>query len=329
MQSARSTSRVQLAVSRAGKRLVGVGERGIILLSDDNGHTWRQAKVPLSVALTNVHFVTATKGWAVGHGGAVLQSSDGGESWSKQLDGREAAALVMDSARAGSGKGGEAAKKQLADAERLVSDGPDKPFLDVHFSDENHGLIVGAYGLAFATEDGGRHWQPWQDHIPNPKGKHLYGIRAFGSDLFVVGEQGALFRSSDGGRSFVEIKTPYSGTYFGMLAGTQGELVVFGLRGNAYYSDDAGRSWQKVDTGSSTSLTAGLQLSDGSLLMVDQAGQVLQSLDRGRNFHRSLGRLSEAAAGPFTGVAQAADGALILSGVHGVVRATFSSTLAE
>ncbi|MES2943818.1 MAG: glycosyl hydrolase, partial [Pseudomonadota bacterium] len=36
-----------LAVTRAGKRLVAVGERGTVLLSDDNGVSWRQASVPV------------------------------------------------------------------------------------------------------------------------------------------------------------------------------------------------------------------------------------------------------------------------------------------
>lgn len=317
-ESARASSRVLLAVSRAGKRLVSVGERGIILLSDDDGKTWRQAKVPVSVSLTNLRFITDTKGWAVGHGGVVLHSTDGGETWVKQLDGSRAAALALDAVRAKVRRGGEPVRKQLAEAERLVADGPDKPFLDVHFSDENHGFVVGAYGLAFATEDGGEHWQPWLDRIPNPQGKHLYSVRASGSGLFIAGERGALFRSSDGGKTFAEINTPYAGTFFGILAGTKGELVVFGLRGNAYWSGDSGESWEKVVSGSPATLTDGVRLSDGTLVLVDQAGHVLQSRDQGRSFER----LQLANASPASGVAQAADGTLIRTGVRGVARVT-------
>lgn len=325
MESARASNRMLLAVTRAGQRLVSVGERGIILLSDDNGNTWRQAKVPVSVSLTNVRFVTATKGWAVGHSGVVLHSADGGDTWARQLDGAQAAALVLDMAKAKAAQGGETAGKQLAEAERLKAEGPDKPFLDVYFSDEKHGLIIGAYGLAFATEDGGQHWQAWSDRIPNPQGKHLYSIHSSGNELFIAGEQGALFRSSDGGKSFAKVNTPYSGSYFGVLAGSKGELVVFGLRGNVYWSGDAGASWQKVDSGSPANLTDGVRLSDGTLLLVDQAGQVLQSSDQGRSFRR----LPLADATPASGVAQAADGSLIISGVRGMKRMTLSTKLAE
>ena len=88
-----------LAITRAGARLVAVGERGSILLSDDSGVSWRQAKVPVSVTLTAVQFPNAKAGWAVGHLGVVLHSADGGETWAKQLDGREAASLVLEAAK--------------------------------------------------------------------------------------------------------------------------------------------------------------------------------------------------------------------------------------
>jgi photosystem II stability/assembly factor-like uncharacterized protein len=325
LPSARAASAALLAVARAGKRLVSVGERGIIVLSDDDGNTWRQAKVPVSVSLTNVRFVNEQKGWAVGHSGVVLHSADGGQTWQRQLGGEQVAALVLDAARAKVARQpSDANRKELAEAERLVADGPDKPFFDVHFHDENNGVVVGAYGLAFATQNGGKRWLPWSDRIPNPQGRHLYSIHTSGNTWFITGEQGALFRSADGGSSFVSVKTPYSGTYFGALGGANGELVVFGLRGNVYWSGDGGDSWQKVDGGSAT-LTGGVRMADGTLVLVDHAGQALQSRDGGKTFRR----LPLQNPAPASGIAQAADGALIVSGMRGVRRVVFDTTLAE
>jgi len=62
----------------------------VVILSDDDGATWHQAKVPVSVTLTAVSFGTPAKGWAVGHSGIVLHTEDGGETWVKQLDGIQA-----------------------------------------------------------------------------------------------------------------------------------------------------------------------------------------------------------------------------------------------
>uniref|UniRef100_UPI00036A9E88 WD40/YVTN/BNR-like repeat-containing protein n=1 Tax=Pseudomonas putida TaxID=303 RepID=UPI00036A9E88 len=109
-------------VARADARLVAVGERGVVLLSDDNGATWRQATaVPVSVSLTAVQFIDARNGWAVGHAGVVLHSQDGGEHWSVQLDGKRAAALEVQAAEAA------ADERRLAAAQRLLADGADKP----------------------------------------------------------------------------------------------------------------------------------------------------------------------------------------------------------
>ena len=44
-----------LDVAHAGSRIVGVGERGHVVLSDDNGKSWRQAKsVPTRAMLTGI-----------------------------------------------------------------------------------------------------------------------------------------------------------------------------------------------------------------------------------------------------------------------------------
>ena len=97
------TKAVYLDVIMAGSRIVAVGERGLIIYSDDRGRTWRQAKVPTSISLTRVKFATPSAGWAVGHSGIVLHTDDGGQTWTRQLDGRTAAQLALD---AGPGRRG-------------------------------------------------------------------------------------------------------------------------------------------------------------------------------------------------------------------------------
>src|SRR6185295_6805846 len=70
-----------LDLARAGSRLVAVGERGHVMLSDDEGATWRQAKsVPTRDMLTAVFFADGEYGWAVGHDETILNTVDGGRS---------------------------------------------------------------------------------------------------------------------------------------------------------------------------------------------------------------------------------------------------------
>src|SRR5512144_1373681 len=54
-----------LAATRAGARIVAVGDHGIVLLSDDGGKSHRQAKlVPLDATLTSITFIDEKLGWA-------------------------------------------------------------------------------------------------------------------------------------------------------------------------------------------------------------------------------------------------------------------------
>jgi photosystem II stability/assembly factor-like uncharacterized protein len=255
-------------IARAGKRLVAVGERGIVVLSDDDGATWRQASVPVSVTLAAVQFPTPTQGWAVGHYGVVLHSGDGGVTWTRQLDGVQAAQLVLRDAQSGQGGAG-----WLVEAQRLVADGPDKPFLGLHFSDENNGFIVGAYNLAFRTRDGGQTWTPFGSRLDNPKASHLYAVESSGSTVLIAGEQGVLLRSTDDGATFARVPLPYKGSLFTLtLAGDN--AVVAGLGGNAFASHDRGATWSALALPAPVSVTAA-RLTGGRLLMANQAGMLL------------------------------------------------------
>jgi photosystem II stability/assembly factor-like uncharacterized protein len=294
-------------LAMAGTRIVGVGQRGHIVLSDDQGRSWRQAAVPLSSDLTAVHFASATQGWAVGHDGVVLHSVDAGASWSRQLDGRALGALINDYYRHAGVS--DAAR---ADAANLAAQALDKPFLDVWFENEKSGFVVGAFNLILHTDDGGASWQPWMDRMDNPKGLHLNAIRPVGQELYIVGEQGLVRRLAKGDARFEAVATPYQGSYFGVL-GRAGALIVFGLRGNAFRSVDGGRHWQPVATGVRVGLNTGLALPDGRLGLVSQGGQILLSADDGASF----APLRQAAPGP-TSAAVVAAGQLVLAGARGV-----------
>lgn len=319
-------SAMLMAVTRAGpgNRLVAVGERGIILTSDDNGIHWKQARVPVSVLLTGVRFASATKGWAVGHSGVVLRTEDGGATWSKQLDGIAAARIVMQEARKKSASD-PAAQRQLADAERLVNDGADKPFFDLYVENDNVALIVGAYGLMFRTEDGGKTWKSWQDHIANTKGAHLYAIQSAGDTLYLAGEQGSFFVSTDKGSSFSEIKTPYVGSYFGVAVTSEESIVLFGLRGNSYWSEDGGKTWQASQVAVHASLNGATVLKSGVVVMVSQAGNLLRSTDGGHSFTP----MPVPNPAPFVGLTEASDGSLILVGARGITRVPASAAPAQ
>lgn len=216
-----------LGAARAGQRVVGVGDHGVVLLSDDDGAHFRQAAtVPVSSTLTGVSFVDASHGWAVGHWGAVLATTDGGEHWRVQ---------------------------------RLVTD-DDRPLFAVHFFDRLHGMAVGLWSLVLTTADGGLTWVPRPLDAPAGSKKadlNLMGLFADGrGNVYAAGERGQVLRSDDRGQTWRYLDTGYKGTLWCGAVLADGSLLVGGQRGTLLRSSNEGRSWERLPLDSTSSVTA-------------------------------------------------------------------------
>jgi len=327
-----------LDITRIASRLVAVGAHGHIVYSDDSGKSWRQAKTPSSVTLTSVHFPSATMGWAAGHDGIILHSSDAGETWVKQFDGYLANRAIVKGSRASKELAIAALDKAkntgdlttidnaemhlenatyaLEDAQYDNKSGSTKPFLDVWFYDAKIGFAVGAYGMAFHTRDGGKSWIDWSSHLENSDRLHINGLTMVGPrSLMLVGEQGLILRSDDMGDSWRALPSPYEGSYFGIMAKAD-NVLVFGLRGNLYHSVDGGIQWEKIYTNSEQTLMAGVAKTDKTSVLVGNGGSVIL-LNRRSEDPKSIilpGRTTSAS------VAQAPDGSIVIVGEAGVER---------
>ena len=311
--SPRMLTSPMLAVANAGTRLVAVGLRGSIIVSDDQGKTWQQAQVPVSIDLVAVTFVSAQSGWAVGHGGVVLHSSDGGLSWEKQLDGLQASKLAIDFYRQN--------PEQIEDAEgflnkenNLAVDQETQPFLDVYFADDQHGYVVGTFNRIFATQDGGKTWAPLMHRSDNPQEWHFYSVSGQGGQLYLSGEQGRAWRLDPVSQRFVAINTPYNGTLFGITAGADGQVYAYGMRGSFFRSSDQGQSWQRSTLPFTSNVMRVISLGGKRLLVVAQSGEVVQSQDDGQTFVP----MPLASPMPYFGAALLDSGHLALAGALGV-----------
>ncbi len=258
-----------LDITRAGDaRLAVAGERGHVLLSDDNGVRWRQANVPTRATLTAIFFVDETHGWAVGHDSVILSTEDGGENW-----------------------------KRLFFAPEL-----EQPLLDLLFLDLKHGIAVGAYGLYLETLDGGETWEErYFESLDDPDFglPHINALaRSRDGSLYMAGEAGLLARSTDLGKSWETLDKPYDGSYFTLLVTRDGALIAAGLRGNIYRSTDRGDAWTNVPSGVQVTLNQCIQDPTGALILVGLSSVILTSANDGREFQlaQTDDRLSIAAA---------------------------------
>ena len=217
----------------------------------------------------------------------------------------------------------QADEPSRADAQALVDDGPDKPLLDLLVDDAQHLTVVGAFNLALRSSDGGQQWQVISHQFDNPNRLHLYGITRLGglpgtrlpdARLVSVGEQATVLTQA-GEDSLKAVKAPYEGSFFGVLTTGDQTLLIYGLRGNAFVSPDAGNTWEPAQVqGGGASLNTALRLKDGRVLMGDQGGNVFLSTDQGAPFTR----LAFGWGAPLTGMAETADGSVVLSSLAGL-----------
>ncbi len=262
-----------IALAAAGERLVAVGDRGGIVFSDDRGRSWVQADfVPTQALLTGVCFFDAQHGLAVGHDEVILATADAGRSWKRTHYAPEA----------------------------------QQPLLDVWCGTGGRAIAVGAYSTYLTSEDGGGTWaaRKFTPTPREPRAKEARAAAASASDegqagggyhlnrivaatptrLYIAAEAGHLYRSDDAGASWLELTSPYHGSFFGVLPLAGNAVLAFGLRGNLYRSDDAGASWQKIDSGTVQLLDGAARFDDGGVAVVGLSGVLLVSHDDGHSF---------------------------------------------
>lgn len=303
IMSAKAASSLLTDVSVVGNQIAVVGERGHILISADEGRTWRQAKVPVQSLLTGVFFVSPQLGWAVGHEGLILGTRDGGESWEVQYANPYKEYTEEEQSNF--------TDEQFNELPRLGA-----PLLDIWFRNENEGFAVGAYGMFLRTADGGKNWEDWSARLNNQDNWHLNTIASTdGNVLFVAGEKGVLFRSQDGGATWSAIASPYEGSFFGMVAGPDaGSLMVFGLQGNLFATRDQGNSWQEIKSATANSLMSGVRVGDKGVVLVGNSGVILNSKDDGATFTAQTTKDRQA----IVGISKTASGKLVMVGQGGV-----------
>ena len=337
MATTKAHESLLLDIVAVGERLIAVGERGHIIFSDDQGRTWRQAKVPVITTLTAVDFVNENTGWAVGHDAVVLKTEDGGLTWAKQFDGFQANEMVLNQAKKAkefyedelskamvigsetrislAEESLENATFALEDAQIDFEDRSTKPLLDLWFKNTREGFVIGAYGMIFKTMDGGNTWSAWSRHVENPDRFHLNSItRIDDQRLMMVGEAGLMLRSQDGGETWKQMLSPYDGSFFGVMSLAGNVQLAFGLRGNLARSDNFGLSWRLEDTHTHQTLMGATDHLGRIAYIVGNGGAFLKGIDAGQKWESQTreGRDNASA------IVETASGDFVMVGESGV-----------
>lgn len=234
----------------------GENGKGIMLVSADEGISWKVWHSDFDQVLYDVHFVTAQTGFAGGGIADVFKTNDGGYTWEKLYIPFPAFPTVY----------------------RL-------PLRCIYFVNDSLGFICGGgdyqYGTIFKTTDQGRNWTlALADH-------ELRSIIFLNETTGFACGYGALLKTNDTGSTWNFTEAPNE--FYSGAEKTTDHVFVSGYNGSIINSADNGQTWQTKNKGNSaassrTHFNCIVTYAPNSLMAAGNDGAVALSSDDGNTW---------------------------------------------
>lgn len=224
------------------------------------------------------------RGVAVGAGGAITESSDGGQTWTpvKQRV-TELALLAVD--RRGShtiavGQAGLVMIEESPGKWVQVDAGTTNRLFSVSVNSMGFAVAVGEFGVMLKSADGGHTWSPaapdWAQYADAESfgtgEPHVYAaVVTESGEVTVAGEYGVILRSNDQATSWTVLRpiTPEVPTLFALYIPHDGvgNSYAVGQHGELLISADNGRTWGKCTTSTNSNFLSVTAAPDGEVVV--------------------------------------------------------------
>lgn len=283
-----------VAILPSGRAVV-VGDKGVVMISDDQGKTWARRQLRQGVRYDNLYSVAfatdGASGWAVGDSGAIFHTTDGGATWSEQKTPATTALMtvaVIDAQKAcaAGDHGNIVCTTDGGTTWNLHNAGGDIGIFDLIFTDAVNGWAVGEFQTMLHSNDGGATWKIalGGDRM---KASDPYFAIAFGGghDGLALGLSGAALQTSDGGGTWKPANIAIAQSSFytvAALPARAGSYYAAGENGVAALVD--GGQASQVQSGTSNAIAA-IAFSDHFAMAVGLYGTLLISDDGGQHWH--------------------------------------------
>jgi photosystem II stability/assembly factor-like uncharacterized protein len=202
-----------------------------------------QNPLPQGNDLYAVLFADGNTGTAVGNGGTILRTTDGGATWERQTSGTTS-------------------------------------WLDgVSFTDANAGTAVGEAGTILRTTDGGALWERQTSGTTGRLSAVSFTDANAGT---AVGEAGTVLRTTDGGATWVRQPSGTTSWLDGVSFTDANTGTVVGFFGTILRTTDGGATWVRQMSGTASNLQdvsftdadTGTAVGDGGTILKTKTGGV-------------------------------------------------------
>jgi photosystem II stability/assembly factor-like uncharacterized protein len=217
---------------------------GAISKTNDGGITWGHQEFP-GLAFHSVSFIDTNHATAVGDGGIILNTTDGGENWIEQQS-------------------------------NTTEDLQDVCFTDIYF-----GTAVGDHGTILVTTDEGNTWT----QKPSGTSEDLHAVSFGNSRYgwIVISGSGNVLRTSDYGNSWTQL-TIVTTELTDVCFTDSANGTVVGDAGTIQRTTDGGDTWAPQISGITTDLSAVSFSDQYNGTVVGEEGVILRTINGGVTF---------------------------------------------
>jgi photosystem II stability/assembly factor-like uncharacterized protein len=295
-----------------------IGSQTKIYKTTNGGNSWTPITVTGTVAsssnLNAIYFADEQKGWALSSSssvGKVLQTIDGGTTWTVGIDNPAGDLEAMDfySPTAGIVVGGGVGKCDLwytkdgstwtkATAPTFPAGYTRTDVKAINMLDQNiafatgWGSLIGAQASIYLkTYDGGVTWTYLTQADQNKTFDNMYGIyfKDEQNGLSIGGaiKGSVMSKTSDGGTNWVPIGFP-SGATLSNIYGFGNNVIVATSSGSFFSSPDFGATWNLLTPFPSASLYSISAVNNNVIYAAGYDGLIVKSTDGGKTWKSSF-----------------------------------------